>query len=177
MFFVVLSINFHSEIINSVAIWEFPTTGVFRWGKKVVFVGKHHSPLQGSFLTRNSSRAIQPPPTLTITVLRKILTKRSCWESPNWADREEGGDKEDTIVSVLINDSKGTSIYPFTKSEIYSMQWQKEHALTEMRSIGLTVGPPPSWWENHHRFSDQAEEILWISLQAAWFAWLLQHTV
>lgn len=41
------------------------------------------SPLQGSFFTRNSSRAIQPPPTRTITVLRKIRTRRSCWESPN----------------------------------------------------------------------------------------------
>lgn len=34
--------------------------------------------LHGSFLTRNSSSAIQPPPTLTITVLRRILTRRSC---------------------------------------------------------------------------------------------------
>lgn len=43
------------------------------------------SPLQGSFFTRNSSRAIQPPPTRTITVLRKIRTRRSCWESPNYS--------------------------------------------------------------------------------------------
>lgn len=42
-----------------------------------------NSPRQGSFFTRNSSRAIQPPPTRTITVLRKIRTRRSCWESPN----------------------------------------------------------------------------------------------
>ncbi|TNN50794.1 hypothetical protein EYF80_039006 [Liparis tanakae] len=34
-------------------------------------------------VTRNSSSAIQPPPTRTITVLRRILTRRSCWESPN----------------------------------------------------------------------------------------------
>lgn len=47
------------------------------------------SPLQGSFFTRNSSRAIQPPPTRTITVLRKIRTRRSCWESPNY-----GGERE-----------------------------------------------------------------------------------
>ena len=40
-------------------------------------------PLQGSFLTRNSSSATHPPPTLTITVLRNILTSRSFWESPN----------------------------------------------------------------------------------------------
>lgn len=33
--------------------------------------------LQGSFLTRNSSKATQPPPTLTITVERRILTRRS----------------------------------------------------------------------------------------------------
>lgn len=30
--------------------------------------------LHGSFLTRNSSSAIQPPPTRTITVLRRIRT-------------------------------------------------------------------------------------------------------
>lgn len=47
------------------------------------------SPLQGSFFTRNSSRAIQPPPTRTITVLRKIRTRRSCWESPNCEGEEE----------------------------------------------------------------------------------------
>jgi hypothetical protein len=40
-------------------------------------------PLQGSFFTKNSSRAIHPPPTRTITVLRRIRTSRSCWESPN----------------------------------------------------------------------------------------------
>lgn len=39
--------------------------------------------LQGSFFTKNSSRAIQPPPTRTMTVLRRIRTSRSCWESPN----------------------------------------------------------------------------------------------
>lgn len=37
----------------------------------------------GSFFTKNSSRAIHPPPTRTITVLRRIRTSRSCWESPN----------------------------------------------------------------------------------------------
>lgn len=41
-------------------------------------------PRQGSFFTRNSSRAIHPPPTRTITVLRRIRTSRNCWESPNW---------------------------------------------------------------------------------------------
>lgn len=40
-------------------------------------------PRQGSFFTRNSSRAIHPPPTRTITVLRRMRTSRSCWESPN----------------------------------------------------------------------------------------------
>lgn len=53
------------------------------------------SPLQGSFFTRNSSRAIQPPPTRTITVLRKIRTKRSCWESPNYSGREGRGGTRD----------------------------------------------------------------------------------
>lgn len=53
-----------------------------------------HSPRHGSFLTRNSSRAIQPPPTRTMTVLRRIRTRRSCWESPNWA-RKEGTQREE----------------------------------------------------------------------------------
>lgn len=48
-----------------------------------------NSPLQGSFFTRNSSRAIQPPPTRTITVLRKIRTRRSCCESPNYGEERE----------------------------------------------------------------------------------------
>lgn len=39
--------------------------------------------LQGSFLIKNSSSATQPPPTLTITVDRRILTSRSFCESPN----------------------------------------------------------------------------------------------
>lgn len=38
---------------------------------------------QGSCLTRNSSRASQPPPTRTITVERKMRTSRSFWLSPN----------------------------------------------------------------------------------------------
>lgn len=46
-------------------------------------------PLQGSFFTKNSSSAIHPPPTRTITVLRKIRTRRSCWESPNCVERQE----------------------------------------------------------------------------------------
>lgn len=37
----------------------------------------------GSFFSRNSSRAHHPPPTRTMTVLRKILTKRNFCESPN----------------------------------------------------------------------------------------------
>lgn len=34
--------------------------------------------LQGSFFTKNSSKAIHPPPTRTITVLRRIRTRRNC---------------------------------------------------------------------------------------------------
>ncbi len=41
-------------------------------------------PLQGSFFMRNSSRAAQPPPTRTMTVERRIRTRRNFWESPNW---------------------------------------------------------------------------------------------
>ena len=40
-------------------------------------------PLQGSFFRRNSSRAIQPPPTRTMTVLRRMRTNRNFWLSPN----------------------------------------------------------------------------------------------
>lgn len=38
---------------------------------------------QGSFFSKNSSKATQPPPTRTITVLRRIRTRRSFCESPN----------------------------------------------------------------------------------------------
>lgn len=67
---------------------------VYKWEEADLFVCPLCSPLHGSFLTRNSSRAIQPPPTLTITVLRKILTKRSCWESPNWGRWHKNGGKK-----------------------------------------------------------------------------------
>jgi hypothetical protein len=53
-------------------------------------------PLQGSFFTKNSSSAIHPPPTRTITVLRRIRTSRSCWESPNCGGERE---KEPRTVS------------------------------------------------------------------------------
>lgn len=39
--------------------------------------------LHGSFFRRNSSSATQPPPTRTMTVLRRIRTRRSFWLSPN----------------------------------------------------------------------------------------------
>lgn len=42
-----------------------------------------NSPRQGSFFWRNSSSVSHPPPTRTMTVLRRIRTKRSFWESPN----------------------------------------------------------------------------------------------
>lgn len=65
-----------------------------------------NSPRHGSFFTRNSSRAIQPPPTRTITVLRKIRTRRSCWESPNYGRRgrktERGHVKTLTCVWTLV---------------------------------------------------------------------------
>ena len=44
---------------------------------------KKSLPLHGSFLIKNSSKAIQPPPTLTMTVDRKIRTSRNFCESPN----------------------------------------------------------------------------------------------
>lgn len=58
-----------------------------------------NSPRQGSFFTRNSSSAIQPPPTRTITVLRKIRTSRSCWESPNCGGgRKTQGEREKSFA-------------------------------------------------------------------------------
>lgn len=41
------------------------------------------SDLQGSFLLRNSLSVSQPPPTRTMTVLRRIRSRRSFCESPN----------------------------------------------------------------------------------------------
>jgi len=46
-------------------------------------IEKSQLPLHGSFLTKNSSNAIQPPPTRTITVDWRIRTKRNFCESPN----------------------------------------------------------------------------------------------
>lgn len=48
-------------------------------------------PLQGSFFTKNSSKAIHPPPTRTMTVLRRIRTSRNCCESPNYGRSSKGG--------------------------------------------------------------------------------------
>lgn len=47
-----------------------------------------NSPRHGSFLTRNSSSATQPPPTRTITVLLRMRTRRSFWLSPNWIEKK-----------------------------------------------------------------------------------------
>lgn len=41
------------------------------------------SPRHGSFLTRNSSRETHPPPTRTMTVDRRMRTRRSFCDSPN----------------------------------------------------------------------------------------------
>lgn len=49
-----------------------------------VFCGASDSPRHGSFFTRNSSSATQPPPTRTMTVLLRMRTRRSFWLSPNW---------------------------------------------------------------------------------------------
>ncbi len=43
-----------------------------------------HIPLQGSCFLRNSSSGSQPPPTRTITELRRMRTKRNFWLSPNY---------------------------------------------------------------------------------------------
>lgn len=47
-----------------------------------------NSPLHGSFLTKNSSSATQPPPTRTMTVDRKIRTRRNFWLSPNCKNKK-----------------------------------------------------------------------------------------
>lgn len=41
-------------------------------------------PRHGSFFTKNSSNATHPPPTRTMTVLRRMRTNLSFWLSPNW---------------------------------------------------------------------------------------------
>lgn len=62
------------------------------WGRgwQVTCAERGFLPRQGSFFTRNSSRAIHPPPTRTITVLRRMRTSRSCWESPNCRAKDTG---------------------------------------------------------------------------------------
>lgn len=69
-------------LLSHAMCWSFLT---IQWWLWVLGLWKVCWPLQGSFLTRNSSKAVQPPPTLTINVLRRIRTIRSCWESPNWS--------------------------------------------------------------------------------------------
>jgi hypothetical protein len=50
----------------------------------IVLIGNSAIPRQGSFFTKNSSSDTQPPPTRTITVLRRIRTKRNFCDSPNF---------------------------------------------------------------------------------------------
>lgn len=54
--------------INRSTILDFLIHRIWMW---------KNLPLQGSFLTKNSSSATQPPPTRTITVDLKIRTRRS----------------------------------------------------------------------------------------------------
>lgn len=58
-------------------------------------------PLQGSFFTRNSSRAIHPPPTRTMTVLRRMRTSRSCWESPNCGAKNQSSGRATREAQLL----------------------------------------------------------------------------
>lgn len=51
------------------------------WGN---FIWQWSLPRHGSFFIKNSSRAHQPPPTRTMTVLLRILTKRSFCSAPNY---------------------------------------------------------------------------------------------
>lgn len=60
-------------------------------------------PRHGSFLIKNSSRATQPPPTRTITVLRKIRTRRNFCESPNCAWQIGKKKKKTHVENLLIS--------------------------------------------------------------------------
>lgn len=64
--------------------YAFPISPLARISSKIgISSAKCSWALHGSFFNKNSSRATQPPPTRTITVLRRIRTKRSFWLSPN----------------------------------------------------------------------------------------------
>lgn len=106
-----------------------------------------NSPRQGSFFTKNSSRAIQPPPTRTITVLRKIRTRRSCWESPNCGGTGEGN-REDvwkhwpvwalTKGYKLCNTGNQTGL----ENHVYPINWFIIYFLVELDTIDLNTYIP-----------------------------------
>lgn len=85
-------------------------------------------PRHGSFFTRNSSRAIQPPPTRTITVLRRIRTRRSCWESPNCRGRREDREEGEESLSTTLHQQHWT--------RLEAVQHQKPADATIWRLLG-----------------------------------------
>lgn len=66
--------------LNAAMLWDTPSAKI-NCSRSSMLV--RPLALQGSFFTRNSSSATQPPPTLTMTVERRIRTRRRVWESPN----------------------------------------------------------------------------------------------
>lgn len=113
---------------------------VYKWEEADLFVCPLCSPLHGSFLTRNSSRAIQPPPTLTITVLRKILTKRSCWESPNWGRWHKNGGKKGQKEWKQKRESGGKKLMS-KNNYLVSKDLQPSHQEAQVPNLSIVSTP------------------------------------
>lgn len=71
------------------------------WERRQHLLKPRALPLQGSFFTRNSSRAIHPPPTRTMTVLLRMRTSRSCWESPNCGAKNQSSGRATREAQLL----------------------------------------------------------------------------
>lgn len=73
------------------------------------------------------------------------------------------------LISTPCSDRKKKHALTEPKIQIQSLKQDHHHHDCEKTIIFTFSNLPVK--------GDQAEEILWISLQAAWLAWLLQHTV
>merc|ERR1740129_979154 len=105
--------------------------------------------LQGSFLTKNSSRAHHPPPTRTMTVDLRIRTRRSFCESPNLYFPSPTGR---TVVPSptprgLTTRSRGKwPSAPADRSSRCSKSEKENTGSETHRSCVLSVSSdPPSW--------------------------------
>ena len=108
-------------------------------------------PLQGSFFTRNSSRATQPPPTRTITVLRRIRTRRNFCESPNCSTAQTYIGLQHCLISYfamtasVMNRLAGTGAF----SNIQIPKSQEVGGERELKSNATLITTRMIFWHQH----------------------------